>query len=290
MRESEVAMQKILWCLPFLFVGCSTMTKNVEQEVNSPSPPSLQSVIQSGASLQDGEQLGTSEGELEEDWEAELQGLSAPEIDVAKSDPFERMNRVLYGMHRGVDLLFVRPVALTYSKVLPKPVQSGLANFVSNLLAPARFLCRVLQGNWEEAGKTIGRFATNTLLGFGGIIDVAGKMNTRETPTGFTETLKVWGMKPGPYLVVPGVGPTTFRGALGFLLDSFLDPMFLLALNKNLPANAHHELVYKDTGIQVSSLLISRSKIDSIYEDIENNSVNRYSKLRGLVLQQPINR
>lgn len=227
---------------------------------------------------------------MDDDWENELQSMSAPEIDYEAKDPLEKLNRVLYGVHRGVDLLFIRPVALTYSRALPKPLRSGVANFVSNLLAPARFFCHLLQGNWTEAGKTIGCFATNTLLGLGGLFDVAGKMNTHETPTDFTETLKKWGVKPGPYIVVPGLGPTTLRGALGFLLDSAADPVFLLTFNRGLPANSDRLLHQIDSAMHTTSTVISRSKIDSIYEDIEKHSVNRYSKLRALALQLPSNR
>jgi phospholipid-binding lipoprotein MlaA len=216
--------------------------------------------------------------------------MFAPTIDCVKADPLEKANRVLYGLHRGIDLLFIRPIALTYSKVLPTPVQKGLANFVSNLTAPLRVMCHLLQGNVDAAGKAAGKFVTNTVLGAGGIFNVAGEFNLHETPTGFSETLKKWGATPGPYIVVPGVGPTTLRGAVGFLFDSFLDPVFLLTLNKNLPGNSQHQLLYADTGVQVTSMLISRSKIDSIYESIEKDAGNRYSKLRMLVLQQSINK
>lgn len=228
--------------------------------------------------------------EDDNDFDDELDSLSSPIIDYTKADPLEKMNKVFYGLHRGLDLLFVRPLALTYSKVLPKPVQTSVSNFVTNLTAPLRFLCRLLQGNLEEAGKTAGKFVTNTVLGLGGIFDVAKKMNLKETPTNFSETLKKWGVSPGPYIVIPGVGPSTLRGALGFLFDSFLDPVFLWTLNKDLPGNKRHELMWGDTGIQLTSLLISRSNIDPIYEDVESNSINRYSKLRTLVLQQSINR
>ena len=121
-------------------------------------------------------------------------------------------------------------------------------------------------------------------------MDVARKMNVPDIATDFTETLKTWGVKPGPYIVVPGVGPTTARGVLGFLMDSFLDPVFLLTLNKNLPGNKNHELIWKDTAVQVGSMVMKRAEIDCIYEDIEKKSVNRYSKLRTLALQQSSNR
>lgn len=229
------------------------------------------------------------ENEDEED-DAEIERLLAPTINFAEADPWEKLNRAMYGAHRFLDLLFVRPVALTYSKVLPKPVRYGLANFVSTLTAPLRMLCHLLQGNFVAAGKTAGKFTTNLVFGFGGTVNVAEQLGLKETPTGFTETLKKWGAKPGPYVVVPGVGPTTLRGAIGFLFDSFLDPVFLLTLSKDLPKNSHHELMYADSGVQLSGMLIARSQIDALYDSIEKNATNRYSKLRAVVLQQSINK
>jgi phospholipid-binding lipoprotein MlaA len=114
-------------------------------------------------------------------------------------------------------------------------------------------------------------------------------LELEEKRTNFSETLKKWGLTSGPYVVIPGFGPATFRNAVGFLCDSFLDPLFLLTLDKSLPGNQHHELLLADTGVQLTALIAARAKVAPIYEDIENNSVDRYSKLRGIVLQQSVN-
>lgn len=228
--------------------------------------------------------------DISEDLDNELDQFMGQEIDFSKSDPMEKINRVLYGIHRGVDLMFIRPVALTYSKVLPKPVQSAVANFVTNLTAPLRFLCWLLQGKIEEAGKTSGKFVINTFLGLGGIFNVSAKLGLHENHTGFAETFKKWGVSHGPYVVVPGIGPGTMRTAIGMLFDSFVDPVFLLTLNRSLPYNDNRRLMWYDTGAQVTGLLISRAQLDPLYDDIEKNSVNKYTKLRNMVLQQPINK
>lgn len=259
------------------------------------SAPSLTEKIEEKASSSkespntSAQEKNENNADLDAELEKELAALSPPPINYEEKDPLEKMNRVLYGLHRGLDLLFVRPLALTYGRAMPKPLRKGLYNFVSNATAPLRFFCRILQGNWEEAGKTVGRFATNTLLGCGGIFDVAGKMKCTEKKTGFSETLKKWGIRPGPYIVVPGFGPSTFRNAFGLFLDSFCDPLFLLSLNKKLPGNERHELMLTYSGIQLMALLMERSEIDPLYEGIEKSSVGRYRKLRMLVLQQDIN-
>lgn len=277
-------------------VGCSSGPRPDEYRFTSASvAPPLQA-SQSVASLaptpstsktEDFEEEGLGE---EDDFDAELDSFSAPTIDYAKADPLEKMNRFLYGVHRGVDGFVVRPIALTYSKFLPRPVQKGFKNFVRNLTAPVRALCHLLQGNLQEAGKTIGRFVMNSVVGVGGVVDVAAKMGAPETPTDFGATLKKWGVQPGPYIVIPGLGPTTFRGAFGALFDAFLDPVFLFTLNRDFPGNDRRQLMWGDTGVQLSSLLIARSSIDPIYEDLEHNAVDRYAKLRGIALQQGGNR
>lgn len=220
----------------------------------------------------------------------ELDKFSPKEVDFSKADPLEKMNRVLYGVHRGVDLIFVRPLALTYSRALPNPIRKGLTNFLNNLTAPLRMFCWLLQGNVEEAGKSAGKFVVNTFLGIGGVFDTASKLGIKDNKTGFAETFKKWKVEHGPYIVVPGIGPASMRTAFGMLFDSFLDPVFLLTLNKGLPYNENNKLTWYSTAAQVTSLLITRANVDDIYEDVEKNSVNRYSKLRSLVLQQSINR
>ncbi|MDR1208626.1 MAG: VacJ family lipoprotein [Holosporales bacterium] len=295
----------LLFLLGLLLSGCSThrgeldesshicdQSADVRPTANISVEKPVTSAIQPEALSQNKEE-DTNEGsdsQEEDEDDAELEGLISPTVDFAAADPFEKMNRALYGAHRFIDLLFVRPIALTYSKVLPKPARHGFANFVSALTAPLRVVCHLLQGNVEAAGKSAGKFVTNIVFGFGGLVNVAEKFGLKETPTGFTETLKKWGARPGPYLVVPGVGPTTIRGAVGFLFDSFLDPVFLFTLNKDLPGNSRHELMYADTGVQVGGMIIQRSQIDTIYDSLEKNPTNRYSKLRALVLQQSVNK
>ncbi|MDR2464015.1 MAG: VacJ family lipoprotein [Holosporales bacterium] len=264
--------------------------RNANKKGSSVSPVLTNSWTNQNASIGDNNEDGKDEEDKEDVDDSELDSMLIPMVDYAKADPLEKMNRVLYEVHRVVDLLFIRPLALIYGKVLPKPARTGVSNFVSNLTAPLRVLCRLLQGNINEAGKTAGKFVTNTVLGCGGLFDVASRLNIKEAQTSFTETFKKWGIEPGPYIIVPGIGPTTFRGAIGFLFDSFADPVFLLSLNKNLPYNSKHELTWASSGVQVTSMLIMRSQIDQIYDSIEKGAGNRYSKLRGLVLQQPINK
>lgn len=282
---------RIIWYAAVLVLSSGCAHRPLPEVLTHPDPPAaanpaVQTPYASTASI-----TTAADSDLMTELDAELEQLEdeAGVIDYAAADPISGVNRVLYQVHRGLDLLFVRPVALTYTKVLPNPVQKGLRNFITNLTAPLRILCRLLQGNLVEARKTAGSFITNTVLGAGGVFNVAKKLGLEDTQTNFTETLKKWGAKPGAYIVVPGIGPTTARGAVGFLLDSFLDPMFLLTLNKSLPHNEHHALMWAETGFQVTGLLIDRARFDFVYEDVENNSTNRYSKLRGLALQLPSN-
>jgi phospholipid-binding lipoprotein MlaA len=282
-------------------VACSSVSNNVKSDVlevkQEISPNKINedaaASAEEGASSEEQFPESDSDGEddlMDDDLDAELDKVSAPEIDFSAADPLEKANRLFYGVHRAVDLLIIRPIALTYSRVLPKPAQKLVSNFVSNLLSPLRTLCWLLQGNVKEAGKTVGRFVTNSFLGGAGLFDVASKLGLDAKSTSFAETFQKWGIRPGPYVVVPGVGPATLRTAVGFLFDSFADPVFLLTLNKKLPGNENHELMWVDTGVQVGGLLISRAEIDPLYEELEKTSVGRYAKLRSIVLQQGINK
>ncbi|MDR3285142.1 MAG: VacJ family lipoprotein [Holosporales bacterium] len=290
--------------IAFIFLcfltNCSNITKKedycftekttvVKSNTSTKSKENKEPVTTENENLDNGNEEDSRNSGESDDY-SELDQFIEPEIDYTKADPLEKINKLLYGLHRGIDLLFVRPIALTYSKVLPSPIKTGLANFVTNLTALLRMLCWLLQGNIEEAGKTAGKFVTNTILGIGGIINVSSRFGLMEKRTGFGEIFKKWGVAPGPYIIVPGIGPATMRTAFGLLFDSFIDPVFLLTLNKSLPYNENHRLTWYDTAAQITALLINRAEIDPIYEDIENNSVNRYSKLRNMVLQQSINK
>ena len=126
-------------------------------------------------------------------------------------DPLEKINRISFSLSQIIDRIAIRPLALTYYKITPKPLRDGMRNVLSHWGAPIIFANDLLQLKPKRALKTVARFLLNTLLGLGGIFDVAKekKFNLPFHGNSFSNTLAFYGVKPGPYLYVPILGPTT---------------------------------------------------------------------------------
>ncbi|HET7912384.1 MAG TPA: VacJ family lipoprotein [Pseudolabrys sp.] len=139
-------------------------------------------------------------------------------------DPNEQANRKMLAMNQEV----LRPVAEAVQTVVPRPVHDRLHDFNSNLREPRIFLNNVLQGRLDAASKTAARFAMNTTFGIGGLVDLASREGIPQQTGDFGQTLFVWGVGDGPYMVRPYFGPTTTRDAVGDLVDRFGDPVGLL--------------------------------------------------------------
>jgi phospholipid-binding lipoprotein MlaA len=139
-------------------------------------------------------------------------------------DPNEQANRQMLAMNQEV----LRPVAETVQKVVPKPVHDRLHDFNNNLKEPRIFVNNLLQGRIDAASKTAARFAMNTTFGLGGLVDLASREGIPQQTGDFGQTLFVWGVDEGPYMVRPYWGPTTTRDAVGDIVDRFGDPVGLL--------------------------------------------------------------
>lgn len=133
-------------------------------------------------------------------------------------DPWERMNRFTYRFNARFDEAVFFPVANSYRR-LPLPLQGGVHNFFGNLGEVNSAINFALQGRLVHAARSIGRFLINSTAGIAGLFDVAAKLRLPAAPTGLGQTLAKWGMRPGPYLVIPFVGPSTLRDGIGFFGD-----------------------------------------------------------------------
>ena len=141
-------------------------------------------------------------------------------------DPFEPVNRVIFDGNLIADDYVVRPVAEAYGTVVPEPVRDSIQNVLRNMRQPIIFANEVLQGDWEGAEVAVSRFLINSTIGLAGLNDVAG-MDKRLAyrSEDFGQTLAVWGVDEGPYLVLPFLGPSNVRDAAGFGVDAFADPI-----------------------------------------------------------------
>jgi phospholipid-binding lipoprotein MlaA len=139
-------------------------------------------------------------------------------------DPWERLNRVTYKFNDKLDKAILRPVARTYVKVTPHPVQRGVSNFLSNLSYPLVMANDLLQGQFKPFLSDTVRLVMNTTIGLGGLFDPASRAGIDRNDRDFGQTLGKWGLKTGPYLVIPLLGPSDVRDAFGRLVDAYGDP------------------------------------------------------------------
>ena len=154
--------------------------------------------------------------------------------EIQKVDPLEEINRVFYELNFNLlDPVIIKPIAIIYDQATPKPVRQVLRNFFSNLDEVPSLVNNALQGKFGQAGNNAGRFLMNTTIGLGGFFDVAKKAGLQPgEDEDFGQTLAVWGVPAGPYLMLPFFGPSTFRDAPSNFVDSLFDPF---SYNNRLP-------------------------------------------------------
>lgn len=142
------------------------------------------------------------------------------------SDPLQGANAFSYEAVQALDTALVAPAAMAYKSTVPSPVRSGIRNVLNNLQEPVIFLNFLLQLKPGRAAETLGRFAVNSTLGGAGLVDVAKRrgFNMPRRPNGFAYTLGYYGVKPGAYLFLPFIGPTSVRDVFGRTIDLFLLP------------------------------------------------------------------
>jgi phospholipid-binding lipoprotein MlaA len=141
------------------------------------------------------------------------------------NDPLEPMNRRIFAFNLFVDDKVGKPVARAYRDNIPKFARDRFRDFYDNFTSPVTFVNDVLQGQPGRAAETATRFWVNTLLGVAGFFDVAGQYGLKKHKEDFGQTLAVWGLKEGPYLMVPFIGPSNPRDLTGKVVDSFLNPI-----------------------------------------------------------------
>ena len=138
-------------------------------------------------------------------------------------DPLEPLNRKVHAFNVGMDRYFLRPVAKGYRKVIPSPLRRSITNFFSNLTTPRSSLNNFLQGKPRQGFSELGRFLFNSTLGIGGLFDVAGAAGMQRYDEDFGQTLSVWGVPDGPYIVLPFWGPNMASDAFALPVNYYSD-------------------------------------------------------------------
>jgi len=154
-----------------------------------------------------------------------LTGCASTDEFSDSRDPWEGFNRGVYSFNETVDEALIKPLAKGYKAIVPVPVDRGITNFFSNLGDIGSAINNVLQFKLSRAGSDLGRVVFNTTLGLLGFFDVATNMNLPRYNEDFGQTLGVWGSSPGPYIVLPLMGPSSGRDAIGMVFDWFTDPV-----------------------------------------------------------------
>lgn len=197
------------------------------------------------------------------------------------NDPLEPFNRYIFDVNYALDQLFFRPIAGMYRLGVPEPVRDGIRNVLRNLRAPLIFIHDMAQGEFERAGVTLQRFALNSTVGVGGIIDFADDVlgiPYHDEDAG--QTLAVWGAGESFYLMLPFYGPSNPRDAGGIVIDSFIDPVSIL-----------FRIYGPSYGPQARSVLTAldaRSRAIDALDEVERTSIDFYAALRSLYRQRRI--
>jgi phospholipid-binding lipoprotein MlaA len=153
----------------------------------------------------------------------DLTNVPTPKVN----DPFERFNRTMFRFNDTLTRIALRPFGYRYAKIVPRPVRTGVSNFFDNLQYPVRFVNSVLQGKIKRSAQETGKFVVNTTAGLGGLIRVSDHISSlaEVPPEDFGLTLGVWGISPGPFIVIPVLGPSDCRDAVGFAGDFAMSPL-----------------------------------------------------------------
>lgn len=193
-----------------------------------------------------------------------------------KIDPYEANNREIFAYNMKMDRLVLRPTAEQYAATVPENVRDCLHNVLENLKAPVVFANDVLQASPRRAGQTLARFAVNSTLGLGGIVDAASRADIASHEEDFGQTLAVWGAGEGPYLMLPFFGPSNPRDVAGMAGDAALDPTAYIRIKRHLLWS----------GLRLYGTVVdARARNIDALDGIERDSLDYYATVRSLYRQ-----
>jgi len=199
----------------------------------------------------------------------------------AVNDPLEPMNRVIFDVNDFLDRLLVKPLTELYRFTVPDYMRERLANVLSNMHEPVIFANNLLQGDLNAAGITAQRFLVNTTAGAAGVFEVADGMDLPQQMGDFGQTLSVWGVNGGPYLVLPFFGPSNFRDAIGLGADTVMSP-WSYAAHAGGGQGVENRFIIADFAAE--GLTRREASLDE-YEALRSGSLDFYAQLRSVYRQ-----
>jgi phospholipid-binding lipoprotein MlaA len=194
------------------------------------------------------------------------------------ADPLEPYNRTIFKFNEGLDRALVKPAATVYRDVTPALLRRGVTNFFGNIADVRSFINNVLQLKGEDAADTFFRVTTNTFWGLGGIFDVASDLQIARHSQDFGRTLGYWGVAPGPYVVLPVLGPSTVRDSAGLFVDSKVD---LVGQVEDIPVR----------NVMISGRAVNlRANLLGVGDVLEQAALDKYSFAREIYLRRHLQR
>ena len=201
---------------------------------------------------------------------------------------FENTSRAIFKFNMAFDNAILEPIAKGYNK-LPDPIKSGTSNFTSNIGTLLSIPNNILQGNFQQLGHSVGSFAVNTSVGILGLFNPAKKMGLKAYKEDVGQTLGSYGIGTGCYFVLPILGPTTVRDSFGLLADSFVDPFAHVTIREHELLGASGSALDYFT-VRGTTALDFRADNDKNLENLEKNSLDLYSSLKSIYLQDRENK
>ncbi|HEU4684260.1 MAG TPA: VacJ family lipoprotein [Nitrospira sp.] len=217
----------------------------------------------------------------------------ADEATGEEYDPWEPLNTRVFEFNRQVDRFLLKPVAKGYNMIVPDLVQVGISNMFYNIRVVPRLFNNVFQGKMKGAGIEIGRFLINSTVGLAGFLDVAKEVNLVTPEEDLGQTLGWYGVKPGPYVVLPFLPPFTVRDLVGYVGDIALNPVNWLVAPiievNGVPSLIAHKnrttTSFVQIGARVGEIVNERSRNLEKFQGVEEATLDLYSAVRNAYLQ-----
>jgi phospholipid-binding lipoprotein MlaA len=201
---------------------------------------------------------------------------STPKSDSGSAaDPFESVNRKVFAFNDFVDTMFFKPAAKAYVAVMPNVVKKGVSNFFGNVGDAQSFVNSALQGKREKAGQDLSRVFVNTFFGFGGLYDLGTDLGYERGDEDYGQTLGHYGLSAGPYLVLPFMGPSSVRDAVGLLPNFVLDPVSSMTSSAT-----------QDNALRALRILDVRAGLLPSEALLQSAALDKYTFLRSAYLQR----
>ena len=206
----------------------------------------------------------------------------------AAEECFENTSRAIFKFNMAFDEAILEPIAKGYNK-LPEPVKIGAGNLTSNIGTLLSIPNNILQGNFTQLGHSVGSFVVNTSLGILGFLNPAEKMGLKPHKEDVGQTLGSYGVETGCYFVLPILGPTTVRDSIGMLADTFVDPFAHITIREHeLLSSSGNNIDY--FAVKGTTAVDFRADNFKNFESLEKNSLDFYSSLKSVYLQDRENK